>query len=49
MGDDYSEKIRFRYAEVPANDFGLKIEDILEQSGKELNQKVSMKYLAPYG
>ena len=39
---------RFSYREVPANDFGLEIEDLLNMTDRELGQRVSMKKLAPY-
>jgi hypothetical protein len=41
-------KTRFRYISVPAADYGLKVHDILNADRKSLNQKVSLKHLAPY-
>ncbi len=39
---------RFRYKAVPADKFGLRTDEILTLSDKELNQVVSLKKLAPY-
>jgi len=39
---------RFKYIKVPAENFGLTIENILSLPDKELNQTVPMKTLAPY-
>ena len=37
-----------RYKEVPADTFGLGVEEILAMDDKELNQVVGLKTLAPY-
>ena len=39
---------RFRYKAVAADRYGLKTEEVLALSDKELNQVVSLKKLAPY-
>ncbi|KAK9842076.1 hypothetical protein WJX81_007399 [Elliptochloris bilobata] len=39
---------RFRYREVPAEDFGLRTQDLLLLPDKELNQVVGLRTLAPY-
>uniref|UniRef100_A0A0A9ZG18 Protein KRI1 homolog n=1 Tax=Lygus hesperus TaxID=30085 RepID=A0A0A9ZG18_LYGHE len=39
---------RFNYIQVPENDYGIDIVDILNSTDQELNTKVSLKYLAPY-
>lgn len=39
---------RFRYREVAPDKYGLKTEEMLLLSDKELNQVVSLKKLAPY-
>ena len=39
---------RFRYRQVPAQDFGLRADDILTMDEKELNQIIGLKRLAPY-
>ena len=39
---------RFRYKQVLPNKYGLKTEEILALTDKELNQVVSLKKLAPY-
>ena len=39
---------KYQYMEVPAADYGLSLEDILNMDDKELNSRVSMKKLAPY-
>ena len=41
-------KCRFRYAPVDRDDYGLSVDDILQMSDKELNQRVSLKRLATY-
>ena len=41
-------KTRFRYTKVPACDYGMSVEEILNMPDKELNQRVSMKKLHPY-
>ncbi|GIL45728.1 hypothetical protein Vafri_2894 [Volvox africanus] len=41
-------KTRFRYKEVPANTFGLNVDEILRIDDKALNQVVGIKRLAPY-
>ena len=42
------QPMRFEYAQVPAADFGMSVEDILTLDDKELNSRVSLKLLAPY-
>ena len=42
------KKSAFRYMSVPADDFGLSTEDILETEDKDLNQLVTLKKIAPY-
>lgn len=39
---------RFKYRQVKANKYGLKVEDILSVEDKDLNQHVSIKKLATY-
>ena len=39
---------RFPYMKVPAQDFGLSTESILQLQDRELNSRVSLKRLAPY-
>jgi protein KRI1 len=39
---------RFKYIEVPKENFGMTVEEILLADDKELNQKVPLKRLAPY-
>ena len=39
---------RFRYRAVPAEDFGLGVEEILRLEDRQLNQVVGLKALAPY-
>lgn len=39
---------RFKYRQVPATDYGLGLDDILNLSEKELNQIVGLKKLATY-
>ena len=41
-------KTRFRYRQVPKQDYGLTTEEILQLSDKDLNQVVGMKSMAPY-
>ena len=41
-------RTRFKYKQVPAQNFGLSAEDVLRLSDKDLNQVVGMKRLAPY-
>ncbi len=40
--------VRFQYTQVPANDYGMSLEEILLTDEKELNREVSLKRLAPY-
>lgn len=40
--------VRFNYKQVEAEDFGMSAVDILDEDDKELNQRASIKYLAPY-
>jgi protein KRI1 len=39
---------RFKYRSVPAEDYGLTVEDIIEADESELNRYVSLKRIAPY-
>eukprot|EP00798_Chlamydomonas_sp_ICE-L_P001660 gene1660-33055_t len=50
---DYEDTVgglrtRFRYKQVPSQQFGMSLEDVLRHSDKELNQVIGMKRLAPY-
>lgn len=40
--------VRFKYMEVPKDDFGLGVADILSMEDQELNRIVPMRRLAPY-
>ena len=41
-------KTKFRYIKTAACDYGMAIEEILNLTDKDLNQRVSLKKLRPY-
>ena len=46
--DRDAQDVPFKYVEVPKEDFGLSIAEILEMDDKELNKRSSFHRLAPY-
>ncbi len=42
------QPVRFKYKKVDGEDFGMSAEEILMADDRELNQRASLKYLAPY-
>ncbi len=40
--------VRFNYKQVEPETFGMTAEEVLAEDDKELNQRASLKYLAPY-